>query len=238
MRILFIFPHPDDESFGPAPALNALHRAGHDVFLLTLTRGEATKERHALGLSKEEMGAIRKAEVEAAAAVLGVTETTVLDFPDSEFANLDPRLIEGAITHALEAHQPDVVVTYAIHGISGHPDHLVGHACVKRAYCAWKPEGRRTRLAFFTIDGGDPAPRPSHLRASPPERIAVRMVPTPEDLAKGHEALAQYVTYARVVAEHQPMRTVEAGVCFEVFQETHPAPLECLTAGWGPVDEV
>lgn len=160
MRLLFIFPHPDDESFGPAPALHALHRAGHDVFLLTLTRGEATKERFALAYSKDEMGVIRKAEVEAAAAVLGVRETSVLDFPDGELANVDPRLIEAAIAHALETHQPDVVVTYAVHGISGHPDHLAGHACVKRAYCAWKPADRPTRLAFFTIDGGDPAPRP------------------------------------------------------------------------------
>jgi len=229
VRILFIFPHPDDESFGPAPALHALHRAGHDVYLLTLTRGEATKERFALGYSKGEMGVIRKAEVEAAAAVLGVKQTTVLNLPDGELATLDPRSIEDVITEALEAHSPDVVVTYAVHGISGHPDHLAGHACVKRAYCAWKPADRPTRLAFFTIDGGDPAPRPAHLKATPRERIAIRLVPTPEDLAKGHEALAQYVTYARVVAEHQPMRTVEAGVCFELFQECPNEVLECLT---------
>ncbi len=36
MRILYIFPHPDDESFGPARAMAAQRRQGHDVYLLTL----------------------------------------------------------------------------------------------------------------------------------------------------------------------------------------------------------
>ena len=46
MRVLYIFPHPDDESFGPSRAIAAQRRQGHEVFLLTLTRGEATKVRH------------------------------------------------------------------------------------------------------------------------------------------------------------------------------------------------
>lgn len=33
MRILYIFPHPDDESFGPARAMAAQRRQGHDVYL-------------------------------------------------------------------------------------------------------------------------------------------------------------------------------------------------------------
>jgi len=35
MKILYVFPHPDDESFGPARAIAAQVRAGHEVFLLT-----------------------------------------------------------------------------------------------------------------------------------------------------------------------------------------------------------
>ena len=43
MRILYIFPHPDDESFGPAPVIKAQVDQGHEVFLLTLTRGGAAE---------------------------------------------------------------------------------------------------------------------------------------------------------------------------------------------------
>ena len=56
MRILYIFPHPDDESFGPARAMAAQRRQGHGVYLLTLTRGEATKVRHTFGWTLDQMG--------------------------------------------------------------------------------------------------------------------------------------------------------------------------------------
>lgn len=51
MRVLYIFPHPDDESFGPAPVIRQQIEKGHEVFLLTLRKGRATKVRHKLGLS-------------------------------------------------------------------------------------------------------------------------------------------------------------------------------------------
>lgn len=50
MRILYVFPHPDDESFGPAPVIKQQLEQGNEVFLLTFTRGGATKVRHKLGL--------------------------------------------------------------------------------------------------------------------------------------------------------------------------------------------
>jgi hypothetical protein len=56
MRILYVFPHADDESFGPARAMAAQCRQGHDVYLLTLTRGEATKVRLKFGWTLEQMG--------------------------------------------------------------------------------------------------------------------------------------------------------------------------------------
>jgi hypothetical protein len=61
MSILYVFPHPDDESFGPALAIARQRRAEKGVHLLTLTRGGATKQRHRLGLSIEEMGEVRLA---------------------------------------------------------------------------------------------------------------------------------------------------------------------------------
>ena len=59
MKILYVFPHPDDESFGPARAIAAQVRAGHSVCLLTLTKGGATKERFKLGYTVQQMGDVR-----------------------------------------------------------------------------------------------------------------------------------------------------------------------------------
>lgn len=94
MKILYIFPHPDDESFGPARAISSQVRAEHEVYLLTLTRGGATKERFKYGYSIEEMGEVRFNEMNEVAKVLGLTEMIVLDFPDSGLKELDPREIE------------------------------------------------------------------------------------------------------------------------------------------------
>ena len=42
--MLYIFPHPDDESFGPAAVIDKSIKSGDEVHLLTLTKGGATKQ--------------------------------------------------------------------------------------------------------------------------------------------------------------------------------------------------
>lgn len=226
MTFLFIFPHPDDESFGPAPLLWKLCREGNKVHLLTLTRGEATKQRERLGITKSEMGRIRSEEMQCVAKVLKLASLEILDFPDGTLATTDPIPLEEAIAAHIRRVRPDVVVTYAVHGISGHPDHLAGHAAVKRVFCALRRDGDAAsprRLAFFTLPPSDDPERPAHLRASPWEHIAVVERVSEEDIARGHEALSCYKTYKSVIEQHQPLRQVEEGVCFELFGEpVHP----------------
>ena len=90
MRILYIYPHPDDESFGPATVMSQQRRQGHEVFLLTLTRGGATRQRHKYGYSVEEMGEVRFKEMQQVAEVLDLSELRVLDLPDGGLKEMDP----------------------------------------------------------------------------------------------------------------------------------------------------
>ena len=230
MTLLYVFPHPDDESFGPAPAIARQVREGHDVHLLTLTKGGATHVRHELGLSVEEMGAVREEEMACVADALGL-DLTVLDYPDGGLADLDPRDLEHVIERTIRAVGPDVVVTYAVHGNSVHPDHLVAHAVVKRAYCAACDEmaGRSPRrLAFFTLVQG--AIEGDHeLRGAPPEDVGAVVTFADEDRQRAEAALACYETYQRVIEEHRPLDQVAGGVPFVLFQESHEAPLDSLT---------
>ncbi len=227
-RILYIFPHPDDESFGPAPLMAKQRRQGHEVFLLTLTRGEATSQRAKYGYSKAEMGAARYREMQAVARALDLTDLTVLDFPDGGLSDLNPLVLEAAIATHLEQVQPDVVVTYAVHGISGHPDHLVAHAVVKRVYCALRADGAGylRRLAFFTLPEEDTSGRPAHLKGSPPEAIDSIVPFSDDDRARAEAALACYETYRDVIEQHQPLRHVAGGIHFSFFREHHPLPLD------------
>jgi len=157
MKILYIFPHPDDESFGPAAAMSAQQRAGHEIYLLTLTKGGATKQRHKHGLSIKQMGEVRYKEMIGVEKVLGLKEMTVLDLTDSGLKEMDPREIEKAVRNEIEKIEPDILVTYPVHGISGFHDHLVIHPVMKRLYLIMKEEGAGylKRLAFFTLSKKD-----------------------------------------------------------------------------------
>jgi LmbE family N-acetylglucosaminyl deacetylase len=230
--LLYVFPHPDDESFGPAPALARQRREGHEVHLLTLTRGEATKQRERLGVSKEEMGRIRFSEMQNVARELDLSSLRVLDLPDGELDAMDPRELAEVIRPHIRRTAPDVLVTYPVHGISGHPDHLVSHAVVKRLACELRALGRPypKRLAFFTLQDTDSDNRPEHLSTSPDDAIDCVTPFTEADLERATAALYSYETYLPVIEEHQPLDEVRDGVAFELFGETHRPRLDDLTA--------
>ena len=231
MTVLYVFPHPDDECFGPAPAIARQVREGHDVSLLTLTKGGATTVRHDLGKSVGEMGEIRERELRAACDVLGV-DVAVLDFPDAGLAGLDPREIETVVARKIEAVQPDVLVTYAPFGNSGHPDHLTAHAVVKWAYCrAGEALAARAprRLALFSLVEEHMGGAQSHLRGVPLADVGALVAFEDQDLETARRALACYETYAEVVEQHDPLSLVTEGVGFVLFDETHDAPLGSLT---------
>lgn len=232
MRILYIFPHPDDESFGPALAIARQVREGDAVHLLTLTRGEATKQRHRLGLSLEEMGEVRFREMLAVETTLGLAGMTVLDFPDSGLADLDPRPLEEAVAREIREVRPDVVVTYAVHGVSGFHDHLVTHAVVKRVFCELRerePEVAPRRLALFTLAESDHPDGFTTLATSDPEDIDVSIEVTDEDVRKAEAALDCYETYQEVIERADPLGRVGRTVHFELFDESHSPPLDSMT---------
>lgn len=232
MKLLYIFPHPDDESFGPAPAISAQLRQGHEVYLLTLTRGEATKQRHKLGVNKKEMGEIRYLEMKCVENILELTGMTVLDLPDGELKNMNPILIEEAVESHIHQLKPDVVITYAVHGISGFHDHLVTHAVVKRVFCQLKGIEKYNypkRLAFFTRRGEVDTGGKFRLEASKDEEIAFIEICIDEDMAKFKSALDCYESYKEVIEASNVRKVVTNEVPFEIFGEELKEPLKSLT---------
>lgn len=219
MKILYIFPHPDDESFGPAPAIAAQIRKGHEVYLLTLTRGEATKQRYRLGLTKKEMGEIRYKEMKCVEEVLGLSGMTVLDFPDGELKHLDPIALEEAINNHIETTGAKIVVTYAVHGVSGFHDHLVTHAVVKRVYSERKRLNKKLpkRLALFTRMGETDMNGKFRLEASSDEEIHYVEQCNEEDMAKFEKALDCYKTYQQVIEDSNVKKLTTNRVPFEIF---------------------
>lgn len=231
--ILYIFPHPDDESFGPAPAIAHQVQRGDEVHLLTLTKGGATRMRHKYSLSVEEMGEVREKELTDVAKVLGIKSLTVLDFPDSQLKFLDPRSIEKSVAQHIDAVRPDIVVTYAVYGVSGFHDHLVTHAVVKRVFCEMR-ESRKwlKRLAFFTLASTNNVSGIHSLQCSKEEEVQVRIQATHANMSTFHQGLDCYTTYQEVIEQSGIHDIVTNTIAFELFDEQHADVLgglhECL----------
>ena len=230
MKILYIFPHPDDESFGAAHAISKQRRQGHEVYLLTLTKGGATKQRHKFGYSIDEMGEVRYKEMLNVAKVLDLNGMNVLDLPDSGLKEMDPRNIEKVIREEIERVKPDVIVTYAVHGISGFHDHLVCHAVVKQVFVEMKEEvPYLKRLALFTMTEAE-ASKQTHFKisGSKEEEIDVVFEVDDVDIQNCFKVLDCYVTFRDTIKASNIHQHIQKEVVFEIYREKHEPKLKDL----------
>jgi N-acetylglucosamine malate deacetylase 2 len=236
MKILYIFPHPDDESFGPAGAIHQQVTTGNEVHLLTLTRGGATQVRFKLDLSVEQMGEVRFKEMQKVKEVLGLSSMEVLDLPDSRLKELDPRVLERIVADHIEKVRPDVVITYPVHGGSGFHDHLVTYAVVKRVFLELRDSGADylARLAFFTMP--DDSKKPSiqsdgwpRLKLSEDSLIDCITPLRDEDVQKMKEALLCYESYQETVAKIGVVEKIGRSVHYEIAFEDFKPVLSQIT---------
>lgn len=223
---MYIFPHPDDESFGPAGAIHKQIKEGNEIILLTLTKGGATKVRHQLGLTILEMGLVREKEMLKVQKVLGISEMQVLNYEDGGLAKLNPLLLEEELKNRIGYYQPDVVVTYPVHGGSGHHDHITLHHILKRLFYT-KTNGLSNwkRLAYFTVvDTGIPMffeggiPRVTWTKK---EDIQVEVQLDESDINAMKNALLCYETYQEMVKTTNVIERIGSTTCFELEGEKH-----------------
>lgn len=117
--ILAVCAHPDDESFGLGAVLSSWFDAGATVRLLCFTRGEAST----LGGVPGDLADVRAAELESAAASLGVESVRLCGFADGALADVDPDELGGEVRRCAASSPPDCLVVFDDGGITGHPDH-------------------------------------------------------------------------------------------------------------------
>ena len=237
MKTLYIFPHPDDESFGPAPVMYRQTKNNEEVHLLTLTKGGATKMRFKYNLSIKEMGEVRYKEMLNVKNVLGLTTMSVLDYPDGGMAHIDPREFEALIKKFIDKIKPDIIVTYPIHGISGHHDPLACHAIVKRLYCELKEKIEYSylkRLAFLTL----PTPNEDEtkggnadVKTTKKQYIDCIINLNEEEVSKLKEALSCYVSFADVIKETNVIEHIGNKIHFEFYNEDYDNPVDELNYG-------
>jgi N-acetylglucosamine malate deacetylase 2 len=128
-RVLAVCAHPDDESFGLGAVLAALAAAGTGSGMLCFTHGEAST----LGPATGDLRRTRAGELAAAAAVLGMAGTTLLDYPDGRLAAVPVATLAAHVHQHLQLARPDALLVFDEGGITGHPDHCQATAAALTA---------------------------------------------------------------------------------------------------------
>ncbi|MCX7621912.1 MAG: PIG-L family deacetylase [Acidimicrobiales bacterium] len=137
--------HPDDEAIATGGTMRLAADAGHDVVLVTATRGECGEPVPGVLAEGEQLWERRVTETLAAAEILGAKRVEFLGYRDSgmmgEPTNDDPAcfwradLDEAAerLAAILREVGADVLTIYDEHGGYGHPDHIKVHQVGRRA---------------------------------------------------------------------------------------------------------
>lgn len=140
LTFLVVAAHPDDPDFGVAGTAACLVRAGHAVYYLLCTSGDAGSDDPTL--PAEELVRVREAEQTAAAEILGVSGVEYLRFPDGQ---LEPSLaLRKAIVRVIRRLRADIVLCQDPRALVdddstylNHPDHrAAGQATLDAAFPA------------------------------------------------------------------------------------------------------
>ncbi len=158
MRILTVYAHPDDESFGPAAALAKYARQGARIYGVFFTRGEQGEPTITPAPSPQELGRLRERDLNDATRAIGYYRVDVLDYGDGSLPSVPGEVLKRHVLDAMLAYRPDVVLTFGPGGITRHGDHVAVHEATRQAFEQAQEQGLGPRELYYD--------------AVPPERAA------------------------------------------------------------------
>jgi LmbE family N-acetylglucosaminyl deacetylase len=198
--VLGVWAHPDDENYLSGGIMADAVERGNQVTILTATRGQAgtpDPERW----PPEQLGALREKELEAAMAVLGVTDIRWLDYFDG-MCELE-KVEEGAaaVGDVIKDVQPRSVLTFGPEGMTGHPDHIAVSRWATIAFERWAPPGAKLYYAAapkeWAEQWGDVFDRynifaPGLPMTYPPDELVITFPLRGELLKRKNDAILQH----------------------------------------------
>ncbi|PIE15921.1 MAG: hypothetical protein CSA66_08030 [Proteobacteria bacterium] len=144
LRLIGVFPHPDDEAYAAAGTLALAARAGAEVTVVVATRGELGRDL-ATGLpAGPELGAKRLAELRASCEAIGAGPPRSIELADGGVDATDADAL-ARLSAVVDELRPHAVLTLGRDGVYGHVDHLACTALLDAA-CAGLPQACRPRI--------------------------------------------------------------------------------------------
>jgi len=120
---MFVFAHPDDETFGPGGTIARYAREGVRISVVIATSGQAGRA-GGFASTPEELGRVREDEARAAGRYLGVSTIHFFGYMDGKLDEADETEVEEKVVRLLREERPDVVVTFGPEGAGNeHRDH-------------------------------------------------------------------------------------------------------------------
>jgi LmbE family N-acetylglucosaminyl deacetylase len=157
-RIVCVFAHPDDDTYGVGGSL--AHHAEDDVEITVVlaTSGEAGRIADPSLATRANLGRIREQEDLDSWRALGLhPDVRFLRHPDGGLARIARRDLRQEVASILSETAPQVVVTFGPDGITGHEDHVAIGAAATEAFDAASAEapGAFVRLLHVAVRESD-----------------------------------------------------------------------------------
>lgn len=155
LKLLGIFPHPDDETLGMGSTFARYAAEGVETYLVCATHGErGWFESEGPNPGFEGVARIREGELRCAAEHLGLQEVFFLDYLDGDVDQAEPKEIIGKLVTQIRRIEPD--------GAYGHPDHIAlsqftNAALICAADAAYQGRERSHHVSkfYYMVDSTD-----------------------------------------------------------------------------------
>ena len=132
-RILGVWAHPDDESWASAGLMRMACLNGQAVAIVTATKGDAGQTADQQKWPQEKLAEIREHELQECLCHIGDVQQFWLDYEDGKMADADQEQAIDEVQAIIEQYQPDTILTFEHHGITGHDDHKTVHLWAHQA---------------------------------------------------------------------------------------------------------
>jgi LmbE family N-acetylglucosaminyl deacetylase len=125
--LMAVYAHPDDEAFGSGGTLARYAAAGHDVYVVTATRGESGQISEPELATPAGLPEVREQELRCACRTYGIHPPIFMDYVDGQLTIVNQGQAVARLVRIIRELRPQVVITFGPDGIYGHYDHVAVH---------------------------------------------------------------------------------------------------------------